>query len=404
MAVAGMSGAHARAAARELLRATLAAIRRRPSPATAATAASAAARSSSAERLAAALDGELLLDPAGPVVRVRAGDRRPAARPRAPRARLPGSRRRTRRSSASTPRRPGSRRRRGRWRSSSGSAGGRATGSARPSCCCPTTPTSRRCSRGSRAHIPPDAWLVTYNGRGFDWPLLVARYRMARPPAPPPRRPPRPAAVRPPRVPPPDGRRPAADRRDRAARDVPPRRRRGLADPGPLPRLPARRPGRAADARSSATTARTSGRWPGCSAGSMPTTPIRSPGATAPRGDLAGLARAFARTAGSTRRSTASTRRSDRAPAPTRRARRRTRRRSTIAGRRGRRRRSAPAVVAPAPRRPTSAARAGAPSWTRVVEGRLDSPWTAERIAIERAPAAPPAGPATTRRSRPGTT
>jgi RNase H-like protein len=33
--------------------------------------------------------------------------------------------------------------------------------------------------------IPPDAWLVTYNGRGFDWPLLVARYRMIRT-APPP--------------------------------------------------------------------------------------------------------------------------------------------------------------------------------------------------------------------------
>ena len=30
------------------------------------------------------------------------------------------------------------------------------------------------------ALIPPDAWLVTYNGRGFDWPLLVARYRMDR--------------------------------------------------------------------------------------------------------------------------------------------------------------------------------------------------------------------------------
>lgn len=30
------------------------------------------------------------------------------------------------------------------------------------------------------AHIPPSAWLVTYNGRGFDWPLLVTRYRMAR--------------------------------------------------------------------------------------------------------------------------------------------------------------------------------------------------------------------------------
>jgi hypothetical protein len=30
------------------------------------------------------------------------------------------------------------------------------------------------------SHIAPDAWLVTYNGRGFDWPLLVARYRLAR--------------------------------------------------------------------------------------------------------------------------------------------------------------------------------------------------------------------------------
>jgi hypothetical protein len=34
------------------------------------------------------------------------------------------------------------------------------------------------------AHIPDDAWLVTYNGRGFDWPLLVARYRLARRAAP----------------------------------------------------------------------------------------------------------------------------------------------------------------------------------------------------------------------------
>jgi len=34
------------------------------------------------------------------------------------------------------------------------------------------------------AHIPSTAWLVTYNGRGFDWPLLVARYRMMRSPAP----------------------------------------------------------------------------------------------------------------------------------------------------------------------------------------------------------------------------
>jgi hypothetical protein len=29
------------------------------------------------------------------------------------------------------------------------------------------------------SHIPRGGWLVTYNGRGFDWPLLVARYRMA---------------------------------------------------------------------------------------------------------------------------------------------------------------------------------------------------------------------------------
>ena len=30
------------------------------------------------------------------------------------------------------------------------------------------------------AYLPPDAWLVTYNGRSFDWPLMVTRYRMNR--------------------------------------------------------------------------------------------------------------------------------------------------------------------------------------------------------------------------------
>ena len=35
-----------------------------------------------------------------------------------------------------------------------------------------------------RSLIPRDAWLVTYNGRGFDWPLLVTRFRMARRPPP----------------------------------------------------------------------------------------------------------------------------------------------------------------------------------------------------------------------------
>jgi uncharacterized protein YprB with RNaseH-like and TPR domain len=28
--------------------------------------------------------------------------------------------------------------------------------------------------------VPADGWLVTYNGRGFDWPLLVTRFRMGR--------------------------------------------------------------------------------------------------------------------------------------------------------------------------------------------------------------------------------
>ena len=33
--------------------------------------------------------------------------------------------------------------------------------------------------------LPATAWLVTYNGRGFDWPLLVARFRLhGRPPPP----------------------------------------------------------------------------------------------------------------------------------------------------------------------------------------------------------------------------
>src|SRR3972149_11167262 len=35
-----------------------------------------------------------------------------------------------------------------------------------------------------KAEIPADACLVTYNGRAFDWPLLVARYRLHRRPPP----------------------------------------------------------------------------------------------------------------------------------------------------------------------------------------------------------------------------
>ena len=35
------------------------------------------------------------------------------------------------------------------------------------------------------AELSADAWLVTYNGRAFDWPLLETRYRLRRQPAPP---------------------------------------------------------------------------------------------------------------------------------------------------------------------------------------------------------------------------
>lgn len=35
------------------------------------------------------------------------------------------------------------------------------------------------------ALVPSDAWLVTYNGRTFDWPLLTTRYRLGRRPTPP---------------------------------------------------------------------------------------------------------------------------------------------------------------------------------------------------------------------------
>ena len=56
--------------------------------------------------------------------------------------------------------------------------------SGRSSCCCPTR-ARRALLDELAAHIPPDAWLVTYNGRGFDWPLLVTRYRMVRRAAPP---------------------------------------------------------------------------------------------------------------------------------------------------------------------------------------------------------------------------
>jgi hypothetical protein len=43
----------------------------------------------------------------------------------------------------------------------------------------PDHPAERGLLARLAAHIPADSWLVSYNGRGFDWPLLVARYRMS---------------------------------------------------------------------------------------------------------------------------------------------------------------------------------------------------------------------------------
>ena len=67
------------------------------------------------------------------------------------------------------------------------------------------------CSTSSPGTSRADAWLVTYNGRGFDWPLLVDALPDGPARRPGPRRPPGPAAARPAGLPPPDDGRPAAD-------------------------------------------------------------------------------------------------------------------------------------------------------------------------------------------------
>ena len=270
-----------------------------------------------AARLAAALGGEVVAR------RRRAGSsgaRSPPvddARSTASGSRAcPGSRRRTRRSSASTRRPPGSRRPPGRSRSSSGSAGGRATRSASSSCCCPTTPTSRRCSPRSRAVIPPDAWLVTYNGRGFDWPLLVARYRLAR------RAAPAHAGhldllpfVR--RV----FRHRMADARlrtveARAARRLAHRRRRGLGDPRPLPRRSCAAARSTPLAASSSTTSRTCVARPAARPPRARGTRTGRRARGAPRRPRRPRPRLRAASAATTRPSTASTTRSRRAAGP----------------------------------------------------------------------------------------
>jgi uncharacterized protein len=49
----------------------------------------------------------------------------------------------------------------------------------------PDHPAERGLLARLASHVPSEGWLVSYNGRGFDWPLLVARYRMAGVAAPP---------------------------------------------------------------------------------------------------------------------------------------------------------------------------------------------------------------------------
>ena len=151
------------------------------------------------------------------------------------------------------------------------------------------------------AAIPPDAWLVTYNGRGFDWPLLTTRYRLSR------RAAPAhaghldllPIVRRLFRHRMPDARLRTAEAELLGMHRR--RRRRGLGDPGPLPRVPARRPGRGPRrgrppqrpgrpvAGLAARPHRTPARRPGDAATGAARRPRRSgprvrPGATAARG------------------------------------------------------------------------------------------------------------------------
>ncbi len=114
----------------------------------------------------------------------RRGDRRACRWTGSASGACPGSRPRMGGSSAWTRRRRASAPARARSRGSWASGHGRTMPSASSSCSCRTTRTSRRSSTPSPARSAPARVLVTYNGRSFDWPLLVARYRLHRRPAP----------------------------------------------------------------------------------------------------------------------------------------------------------------------------------------------------------------------------
>jgi len=136
------------------------------------------------QRLAAALDGELILDPGGPVVRVEPAtvvlpiDReRLRTLPGMPEAPVPLVCLDTETTGLATAA--------GTVAFLVGLGWWEADRFRQVQLLLPDHPAEPGLLARLAGHIPADAWLVTYNGRGFDWPLLVARYRMARLPAPP---------------------------------------------------------------------------------------------------------------------------------------------------------------------------------------------------------------------------
>ena len=240
----------------------------------------------------------------------------------------------------------------------------------------PDHPAERGFLARLAGHLPADGWLVSYNGRGFDWPLLVARYRMAGMPAP--------AHaghldllpfVR--RV----YRHRMADARLRTVEtELLGTIRHGDVDGWQIPRLflDFLRGGEAWPlidvVRHNREDVRSLGRLLGRIDGSFGDVAARP---AQPAGDLAGLARAFGRGGRLDEALACLDAALDGSPAP-----------SAVAIR----------EVAPLleddgpgppwwdPKRPADiGGRRPRPSWQRLVEGRLESPWTRERVAIERA-------------------
>ena len=163
----------------------------------------------------------------------------------------------------------------------------------------------------------------------------------------------------------------------------PPRRHRRLGDPGPLPRVPARRPGRAARSRSSATTTRTSARSLACWSCSPAATERRSATDGAgrrPRRPRPGLRPGRSPRARPSSATTSRSRRSRRSAAAA----------PVACGQRTVRRPPEPAGEVPwwSPRVPADFGGSPRPhigSAPSVRSAAFATPWTTDRIAVERA-------------------